>query len=218
MTSETFKKERETVNKHIFGSPLGNSQVTRPENYERVHRLSVLFVCKANVCRSPACVGVLKRLLHETETTKLVSVDSAGILDEFQGKKAAWKMRFTAMRRGYQITGRARRINRIELSRPGFVIAMDRSVLMDLRRLHSHPMCDLHLLSDFLPRGYPIDLPDPFGRTLRLHGEVLSTIQMACDRILNELLLPRLRAPARKETGLHYDSPRCSSYGQLQLS
>jgi protein-tyrosine phosphatase len=213
----TFLKKSKAVNKPIPGKKLPRHQTCGLERPETIQKLSVLFVCKANLCRSPACVGVLTRFLHDAGIADLVTVDSAGILDEYQGKKPAWKMRYAGLRRGFRVAGRARRVNRRELDLPGFVIAMDRSVLCELRRLHSRPECDLHLLSDFLPENFPVDLPDPFGGTLRSHREVLNIIQRACNRILADVLLPRLQVQSWRA-----EVPTCVSkglpdHGQLQL-
>ena len=115
-------------------------------------------------------------------------------------------MRTAGYRRGYRIGGRARRVNRKELDRPGMVIAFDRAILRELRRLHSRPTCDLFLLSDFLPGEWPRDLPDPSGEKLSCHYEVLNMIERGCSVLLNDFLIPKLRSPKWLNDGTAYQT------------
>jgi protein-tyrosine phosphatase len=167
---------------------------------------SILFVCRGNLCRSPACSAVFQKLLGIFEIHQPLSVDSAGILGDWAGSKPAARMRTAGARKGYRIEGRARRINRKELNRAGTVIAVDRSTLRELRHIHSRPVCDLFLFSDFLPGEYPRDLPDPFGESLEFHLDVLGIIERGCSRLLNDLIIPRFLKPQWMTAGSAYQS------------
>lgn len=149
---------------------------------------SVLFVCAGNVCRSPACHGVMQSLVVRKGLKGKVKVDSAGVLDDRLGEKANWRMRWVSFLRGYRLRTRSRLINRLDLDRFDLVIALDRSVLSDLQRIHSRPRCELRLLSDFLPDQSPRDVPDPVNRPMRDFRSVLDVIERACPRILDALV------------------------------
>ncbi len=175
-----------------FGTDFRH-QPTSPLNVARAGKLSILFVCAGNICRSPAGQSVMKSFVSRRGLKSQVEVDSAGILDDCVGAKAAWRMRLAALIRGYRINGRARLINRLDLDRFDWVIAMDRSVRRELDRIHSHPTCQLNLLSDFLPDDALVDVPDPINKPINSFHEVLDMMEQACPAILDEMEL-RLRS------------------------
>ena len=42
------------------------------------HKVSVLFVCMGNICRSPMAHGVFKHMVKEAGLSDQIKVDSAG--------------------------------------------------------------------------------------------------------------------------------------------
>ncbi len=175
-------------------------------------KLSILFVCAGNVCRSPAGQGVMEYFVARRGLKSQVKVDSAGILDDCVGAKAAWRMRLAAFLRGYRVHGRARMINRLDLDRFDLVIAMDRQVQRELQRLHSRPSCQLSLLSEFLPDDAPPDVPDPINKPLKTFHVVLDMIEQACPAILDILQLhlqsPFLDYPYDLASSVSFDGTR----------
>ena len=61
-----------------------------------MNKISVLFVCLGNICRSPAAEAIFKRLLEKKGLTDGFIVDSAGTGSWHIGKKADSRMRIAA--------------------------------------------------------------------------------------------------------------------------
>ena len=64
-----------------------------------MNKISVLFVCLGNICRSPAAEAIFIRLLEKKGLTDAFIVDSAGTGSWHIGKKADSRMRIAAERR-----------------------------------------------------------------------------------------------------------------------
>lgn len=87
--------------------------------------VSILFVCMGNICRSPAGEGVFTAMVEEAGLTDRVRVDSAGTLGYHSGEPADSRMRQSAQRRGYQLTGRARQVSSTDLDDFDLILTMD---------------------------------------------------------------------------------------------
>lgn len=153
-------------------------------------RRSVLFVCWANVCRSPAGKSVLQSFLATKALEPNFHIDSAGVGYEENLPKPSLAMRWVTFRRGYKLSSRPRRINRLELEDSRLVIALDRRVRQALEALHRNPKSTIKLLSDFLPAGWPVDVPDPMNRNRHVCNRVFDMLERACPRIVESMLQP----------------------------
>lgn len=147
----------------------------------------VLFVCLGNICRSPTAEGVMHNLIVERGLEDKIGVDSAGTIRYHLGEPADLRMQDTATRRGYTLTSIARQLTPEDFDRFDLIVAMDRDNLNDIRSLETRPRDHVKLFSEFLPEGYPADVPDPylgeagFDRTLDI-------IEHGCPAILQYLL------------------------------
>jgi protein-tyrosine phosphatase len=153
---------------------------------------SVLFVCRGNLCRSPAGASVLQKYLEKNRFPHHeFYIDSAGVEVVALDAKPTFAMRWAAFRRGYRLKQRARCVRRPELDEFDLVIAMDRKVLNSLNSLncfHESPSAKINLLSDFLPHGRPRDIPDPMFRSTRTCNKVLDLLENACPHVVNYLV------------------------------
>src|ERR1700738_1393987 len=66
--------------------------------------IGVLFVCSANICRSPMAKGVFRTIVKRAGLEHAFTVDSAGTLEGHDGQPAAPFARAAAGRRGYDIS------------------------------------------------------------------------------------------------------------------
>jgi protein-tyrosine phosphatase len=152
--------------------------------------LSVLFVCLGNICRSPTGEGVFQRLVDERGLGDRIRVDSAGTAAYHVGERADRRMRQAAEARGYDLESRARQATRDDFREFDLVIAMDRENHSDLAALADGGGApdNLRLLSDYLPAGSPVDVPDPYYGGPEGFERVIDLIEQAAPAILDDLL------------------------------
>lgn len=132
----------------------------------------------------------MRRQIAERGLEDGVAVGSAGTGDYHVGEPADPRMRRAAARRGYQLDGTARQVDRGDFERFDLIVAMDRENLRDLRylerRSESGETARVQLLSDFLPAGSPVDVPDPYYQGG--FDRVIDLIEEACPAILDRLV------------------------------
>lgn len=151
---------------------------------------SVLFVCKANICRSPSAEGVLRALLTKRGAGASFQIDSAGTHDFHPSASPHSAAIEAARKRGFDISGcTARRITPGDFDHFDMILAMDKSNLEDLRRI-APTRCKqkIELLLEYGERFYGEEVPDPIRGDARLFDLAFLMIEDGC-RGLAQLLL-----------------------------
>ena len=100
-----------------------------------MNKISVLFVCLGNICRSPAAEAIFIRLLEKNGLNDAFIVDSAGTGSWHIGKKADSRMRIAAERRDINIFSRARQITSKDFEEFNYILAMDDSNFRNIQDL-----------------------------------------------------------------------------------
>lgn len=124
----------------------------------------LLFVCMGNICRSPTAEGVMRQRLQEHGLDRRVEVDSAGLESYHVGDTPDRRAQAAARRRGYDLSGlRARQVAPEDFARFDLILAADRSVLKELRRLCPAQYAGrLALCLDHSRRFKGQEIPDPY--------------------------------------------------------
>ena len=129
-------------------------------------KISVLFVCLGNICRSPAAEAIFLDLIDNKGLTDHFIVDSAGTGSWHIDKKADYRMRFAANRRGINILSRARQINNEDFANFKYILTMDNSNYQNLRDLKNmNSLSDYAIvkkMQDFKNIFKEEEVPDPY--------------------------------------------------------
>ena len=129
-------------------------------------KISVLFVCLGNICRSPAAEAIFINLLERKGLTEGFIVDSAGTGSWHIGKKADSRMRIAAERRDINIISRARQINTKDFEQFNYIIAMDDSNFRDIQdlknRTSSADSASIQKIQNFRSVFNEQEVPDPY--------------------------------------------------------
>ena len=151
-------------------------------------KISVLFVCMGNICRSPTAEGVFRHHAEQSGLANHLHIDSAGTHAYHVGEPADRRARAAAERRGISLDGiRARRVTVKDYERFDFIIAMDED---NLARLQSEAPEDhdaqLRLFLEFAS-GSETEVPDPYYGGAAGFERVLDLVEEASRGLLETL-------------------------------
>jgi protein-tyrosine phosphatase len=151
---------------------------------------SVLFVCTANICRSPTAEGILRRLLAHSGHAGSFEVASAGTHDYHVGKPPFPAAVEIAKRRGYDITGCvSRRITSNDFDHYDAILAMDKSNLASLRTIApTRSKQKIELLLEYGDKYYGNEVPDPYGGKEEDFDLALEMIEDGCRGVAKLLV------------------------------
>ena len=127
--------------------------------------MRLLFVCYANLIRSPLAENLFRRLTEEKGLEGKYACDSAGTSVYSPGAPPHPTMRETAELHGVALTGRARPFQPEDFSRFDLILAADKDVAADLRGWApgEGSRARIRLLTEFGPKGARTGIPDPYG-------------------------------------------------------
>ena len=147
--------------------------------------MKVLFICSANICRSPLAEVVLRKKLDEKDVTG-VEVCSAGILD-LEGEPRDPNMIALAQKDGYDMKGKAIRINKELVESADLIICMSHYHMVEIQK--ELPYSHWNRIKRFNEVCFDekTDLRDPSGDTLEVYKQVYDKIVYGCDIIALKL-------------------------------
>ena len=161
--------------------------------------IGVLFVCTANICRSPMAEGVFRTLAQRAGLAAAFTVASAGTSNIHAGEAPTPAGVEAASRRGYDIAHqRSHAVTKEDLARADYVLAMDRSHLADLRWMAPRDKAQcLQMFTKFGPMPGILDVQDPYGGTQQDYERALDLIEAGCKGLLAALTSEARAAIAR---------------------
>jgi protein-tyrosine phosphatase len=150
---------------------------------------TILFVCTANICRSPMAEGVLRKLLTEKSLLEDFEIDSVGTHDYHVGKAPFDAAVQCARKRGYEIVHLvSRKIRPHDFDHFDFILGMDKANIVNLKTI-APTRCKpkIELLLEYGDKFHGKEIPDPYGKQAKDFELALDMIEDGC-RGLVELL------------------------------
>ena len=151
-------------------------------------RISILFVCMGNICRSPTAEGVFRHYVAEAGLDDLFEIDSAGTHAYHVGEPPDRRAQQAAERHGFTLSHlRARRVAPEDFERFHYIIAMDQDNLLMLHEQADAAQRDrIRLLLEF-GSGPETEVPDPYYGGATGFERVLDLVEDASRGLLESL-------------------------------
>jgi protein-tyrosine phosphatase len=157
-------------------------------------RVSVLFVCHGNICRSPLAEGVFRHLAQQRGLSQRFEIDSAGVSSYHEGDPPDSRSAAVARQRGIELTGASRPLRAADLDRFDYVIVMDSPNLEAVERLarQTKPLSAVRLMREFdADADGDLNVPDPYYGGTRGFEDVHDIVERACSGLLDEIVRER---------------------------
>ena len=152
-------------------------------------KVSVLFVCMGNICRSPTAEGVFRRFVADAGLEQRIRIDSAGTHDYHIGQAPDRRSQTVAAGRGYDLSSlRGRQVARSDFAAFDYVLAMDRENLANLQGVCPSEQCHkLRLFLSFSERFKDQEVPDPYYGGAQGFDRVLDMVEDAARGLLQAI-------------------------------
>jgi len=152
--------------------------------------IKVLFVCLGNICRSPLAQGVFEDLLRNNNLQDKVECDSAGIIGYHSGSLADPRTRKESLRRGIELTHKARQFSISDFEKFDIIVAMDNENFENI--IGKKPSAKeyeikMFRMFDKFNEGSTI-VPDPYYGDEKEFVEVHNIIERCCAGFLEYLI------------------------------
>ena len=148
-----------------------------------------MFVCRANLCRSPTAHAVLRKKLCAQGLEPWVSVDSASTHDHYPSGPPDARSQQHAASRGYDLSDlRSRPIRPADFEHADLILVMDQDNLRTLQQACApEHAAKLRRLTEFCVVHRSEVVPDPYFGAEQDFEHVLDLVEDACDGLIRHL-------------------------------
>jgi protein-tyrosine phosphatase len=159
------------------------NQRWKPYGGERVKK--ILFVCTANICRSPMAAAMFNALAQDGALP--FRAESAGTT-ALEGEPMAENSLAALEEAGiYPEPHRARRVSEAMIEEAELVLAMTPQHVATLRRLGGEPPRGIHTLPEYATGAGGVGIPDPYGLTMAAYRNTLRQLYEYVEHVGDRL-------------------------------
>jgi protein-tyrosine phosphatase len=154
-----------------------------------MNKVSVVFVCMGNICRSPTAEAVFRHYVENAGLSEHILVDSAGTHDYHVGDPPDQRTQRAARLRGYDMSVlRGRQVVSADFRKFDYVLAMDESNLAILNRIAPvDSTIQARLFLDYARYHPDREVPDPYYGGSDGFERVLDMVEDAAQGLLEEI-------------------------------
>jgi len=152
-------------------------------------KVSVLFVCMGNICRSPTAQGIFEGLVEREGLSERIQIDSAGTHAYHVGEGPDERAQAAALSRGFDLSGqRARKVKKDDFDVFDYVLVMDHGNYGDMQincpTSHRHK---LRLFLEFAEDMPEDEVPDPYYGGAHGFEHVIDLVEAASLGLLADI-------------------------------
>lgn len=151
-------------------------------------KISVLFICMGNICRSPTAEAVFRHYVENAGLAEHLHIDSAGTHDYHIGEPPDARTQRAAQQRGYDMSAlRGRQVEAADFDRFDYVLAMDHANLAILQRLAQQRGGNPQLFLEYAKHHKEREVPDPYYGGAEGFERVLDMVEDAAEGLLQHI-------------------------------
>jgi protein-tyrosine-phosphatase len=144
----------------------------------------VLFVCTANVCRSPMAQAIFNALAKDRDLPfRAQSAGTASLEGEPMAPNAVAALEEVGI---YPEAHSARQLSAKMLEEAELVLAMSPRHVATLRQLRENSLGQVHILPEYAS-GDTEGIPDPYGHTMATYRSTLRQLYVYVERVVDRL-------------------------------
>ena len=152
-------------------------------------KVSVLFVCLGNICRSPLAEGVFRHQVKEMQIEGLFQVDSCGTAAYHIGELPDERSVANAEKNGVAYTHRARQFKTSDFHNFDIILPMDDSNKRDIEALMPFDAkAKVFKMRHFDHFDHNADVPDPYYGGADGFQEVFEIVDRSNKGLINYLI------------------------------
>lgn len=157
-------------------------------------RVSVLFCCMGNICRSPTAEAVFRAKVEAAGLSQHIQIDSSGTHDYHIGAAPDTRTQQAASKRGYDMSKlRGRQVEVADFTKFDYVLAMDNANMAILHQLCPPSQRDrLGLFLEYASQHQEREVPDPYYGGADGFERVLDMVEDAAQGLLLHIQKERL--------------------------
>ncbi|WP_040725591.1 low molecular weight protein-tyrosine-phosphatase [Thiomicrorhabdus sp. Kp2] len=152
-------------------------------------KVSVLFVCLGNICRSPTAHAVFRKMVRDEGFEDRIDIDSAGTAAYHIGKHPDTRSMQTARDRGIEMLDlRARKVDFGDFYQYDYILAMDDENyhnLLDMALPEHHQKIQMFL--DYTQDYEEREVPDPYYGGAQGFEHVFDLVDSASEGLLKHI-------------------------------
>jgi protein-tyrosine phosphatase len=147
---------------------------------------SILFVCMANICRSPALMATFKHLAAQKKLD--IHVDSCGVGWAHLGERPDPRTFEAAKKKGILIDHRSQQFEEAFFDAYDLILTVDSDISDQLKLRSPSHKHKIKLATDFSHKFKGQPIPDPYYMGPSGFDEVMGMIIDCCEGLLGHLM------------------------------
>jgi protein-tyrosine phosphatase len=146
---------------------------------------NILFVCTANICRSPMAQAIFDVLAEDNDLPfRAESAGTAALDGTPIAPNAVAVLKEVGI---YPALHSARRVREAMVEEAELVLAMTPQHAATLRRLGNNPARGIHVLPEYAMSVQGEGIPDPYGLTMAAYRSTLRQLYEQVGRVVTRL-------------------------------
>jgi protein-tyrosine phosphatase len=146
--------------------------------------IAVLYVCHANMCRSPALQGFLQKWVDYYQKTSCYYIDSCGL---GPGQSLDSKTFESAKKKGVHLSHKPRALEPSDFVVFDYILAATYEIQETLISINPESQKNIYLATHFSKVYKDLDLPDPYNLGLKGFDNLMEMVEDSTYTFFNYL-------------------------------